>query len=127
MPHFKPDWDPDLLLAYPYLGHVTAIRSELLSRIGGFRSDFDGSQDYDVMLRSTELARHIVHIPKVLYHWRVVAGSAAGDTDAKPWAHQASRRVLEDTLVRRGFDGTVERVPSRAPITCAGRSTARRR
>ncbi len=51
MPHFKPDWDPDLLLAYPYLGHVTAIRRELLNRIGGFRSDFDGSQDYDVMLQ----------------------------------------------------------------------------
>jgi O-antigen biosynthesis protein len=111
MPHFKPDWDPDLLLAYPYLGHVTAIRRELLNRIGGFRSDFDGSQDYDVMLRATELARNIVHIPKVLYHWRVVAGSAAGDTDAKPWAHQASRRVLEDTLVRRGMNGTVESGP----------------
>ncbi len=111
MPHFKPDWDPDLLLAYPYLGHVTAIRSELLRRIGGFRPDFDGSQDYDVMLRSTEVARQVVHIPKVLYHWRVVPGSAAGDTDAKPWAHQASRRVLEDTLLRRGIDGRVTTGP----------------
>jgi O-antigen biosynthesis protein len=111
MPHFKPDWDPDLLLAYPYLGHVTAIRSELLRRIGGFRPDFDGSQDYDVMLRSTEVARQVVHIPKVLYHWRVVPGSAAGDTDAKPWAHLASRRVLEDTLLRRGIDGTVTTGP----------------
>ncbi len=50
------------------------------------------------MLRATELARRIVHIPKVLYHWRVVPGSASGDTDAKPWAHTASRRVLEDTV-----------------------------
>jgi GT2 family glycosyltransferase len=111
MPHFKPDWDPDLLLAYPYLGHVTAIRSELIRRIGGFRPDFDGSQDYDVMVRSTELARRIVHIPKILYHWRVVPGSAAGDTDAKPWAHQASRRVLEDALVRRGIDARVTNGP----------------
>ncbi len=112
-PHFKPDWDPDLLLAYPYLGHVTVIRTELLRRIGGFRPEFDGSQDYDVMLRATEVARRIVHIPKVLYHWRVVAGSAAGNTEAKPWAHLASRRALEDALARRGIEGVVEVGPFR--------------
>ena len=106
-PHFKPDWDPDLLLAYPYLGHVTVIRRSLLEAVGGFRPEFDGSQDYDVMLRATEQARRVVHLAKVLYHWRVVAGSAAGDTDAKPWAHQASRRVLEDAVARRGMDATV--------------------
>lgn len=107
LPHFKPDWDPDLLMAYPYLGHVTAVRRDVLEHIGGFRPEFDGSQDYDVMLRATELARRIVHIPKVLYHWRVVAGSAAGDTEAKPWAHLASRRVLEDAVDRRGLDAVV--------------------
>jgi len=110
-PHFKPDWDPDLLLAYPYLGHVTAVRRDVLDHIGGFRPEFDGSQDYDVMLRATEMARRIVHIPKVLYHWRVVAGSAAGDTEAKPWAHLASRRVLEDAIERRGLDAVVEPGP----------------
>jgi GT2 family glycosyltransferase len=110
-PHMKPDWDPDLLLSYPYLGHVTAIRHELLTRIGGFRSEFDGSQDFDVMLRATEQARRVVHIPRVLYHWRVVAGSAAGDPEAKPWAYSASRRALEDAVVRRGIDGSVETGP----------------
>lgn len=110
-PHFKPDWDPELLLSYPYLGHVTAIRSELVRRIGGFRPEFDGSQDFDIMLRSTELARRVVHIPKVLYHWRVVAGSAAGDPEAKPWAYVASRRALEDAVARRGIDGVVEPGP----------------
>ena len=110
-PHFKPDWDPELLLAYPYLGHVLAARRDVLERVGGFRPEFDGSQDFDVMLRVTEVARRIVHIPKVLYHWRVVAGSAAGDTDAKPWAHQASRRVLEDAVGRRGLDAVVESGP----------------
>jgi len=110
-PHFKPDWDPELLLAYPYMGHVTAIRSDVLRQVGGFRPEFDGSQDFDVMLRATEMARRVVHIPKVLYHWRVVAGSAAGDSDAKPWAHQASRRVLEDAIERRGLDATVEPGP----------------
>jgi GT2 family glycosyltransferase len=110
-PHFKPDWDPDLLLAYPYLGHVTAIRHEIVTRLGGFRPEFDGSQDYDIMLRATELARRVVHIPKVLYHWRVVAGSAAGDPDAKPWAYAASRGALEDALARRGIKGRVESGP----------------
>jgi len=110
-PHFKPDWSPDLLLAFPYLGHLTAIRREVLHRIGGFRPEFDGSQDFDVMLRSTEEARSVVHIPRVLYHWRVVAGSAAGDPDAKPWAYDASRRVVEDALVRRGIEGEVDGGP----------------
>jgi GT2 family glycosyltransferase len=106
-PHFKPDWDPELLLSYPYLGHLAAFRRELLERIGGFRPEFDGSQDFDLMLRATELARRVVHIPKVLYHWRVVAGSAAGDPDAKPWAYAASRRALEDAVDRRGLDAEV--------------------
>lgn len=110
-PYFKPDWDPELLLSYPYLGHVTAIRHEVLTRIGGFRTEFDGSQDFDVMLRSTEVARRVVHIPKVLYHWRMVAGSAAGDPDAKPWAYAASRRALEAAVTRRGIDGVVETGP----------------
>ncbi len=110
-PHFKPDWSPDLLLSFPYLGHLTAIRTELLVGMGGFRTEFDGSQDYDVMLRATEQARSVVHIPRVLYHWRVVAGSAAGDSEAKPWAHRASRRAVEDALVRRGIDGEVDGGP----------------
>ncbi|MGH9028318.1 MAG: glycosyltransferase family 2 protein, partial [Acidimicrobiales bacterium] len=70
--------------------------------------EFDGSQDFDVMLRTTERARTIVHIPRLLYHWRAVAGSAAGDTNAKPWAYRASKRVMEDTVRRRGLDATVE-------------------
>ncbi len=110
-PHFKPDWDPDLLLSFPYLGHVTVVRRQLLQRVGGFRSEFDGSQDYDMMLRTTEEARRIVHIPKVLYHWRAAAGSAAGDSMAKPWAHDASRRALEDAVARRGIDGSVSPGP----------------
>lgn len=110
-PHFKPDWSPDLLLSYPYLGHLTVIRHDLVRRIGGFRPEFDGSQDFDIMLRATEHARRIVHVPRVLYHWRVVAGSAAGDPDAKPWAHDASRRALADAVVRRGIDGEVDGGP----------------
>ena len=106
-PHFKPDWSPDLLLSFPYLGHLVGIRRELFERIGGFRTEVDGSQDFDVMLRATEQARTVVHVPRVLYHWRVVAGSAAGDPDAKPWAYLASRRVVEEALVRQGVAGEV--------------------
>jgi GT2 family glycosyltransferase len=107
-PHFKTDWAPDLLLSFPYLGHLLVVRRDLLESVGGFRPEFDGSQDYDVMLRVTEKARRVVHVPRVLYHWRSVAGSAAGDEAAKPWAHDASRRVLEDALRRRSIDATVE-------------------
>lgn len=110
-PQFKPDWAPDLLLSYPYLGHLTVFRRSLLEEIGGFRSEFDGSQDFDVMLRATERARRVVHVPKVLYHWRVVPGSAAGDAEAKPWAYAASRRAVEDAVRRRGVDGWVDDGP----------------
>jgi GT2 family glycosyltransferase len=110
-PHFKPDWAPDLLLSYPYMGHLLVVRRALLEEIGGFRPDMDGSQDYDVMLRATERARAVVHIPRVLYHWRAVAGSAAGQSDAKPWAHLASRRAVEDTVVRRRLDAVVDDGP----------------
>jgi len=106
-PHFKPDWAPELLLSYPYMGHLLVVRRSLLAAVGGFRPEFDGSQDYDVMLRATEQARAVVHIPRVLYHWRAVAGSAAGDSAAKPWAHVASRGALEDAVRRRGLEADV--------------------
>lgn len=110
-PHFKPDWSPDLLLSYPYMGHLLVVRRTLLEEIGGFRPEFDGSQDFDVMLRATERARRVVHIPRVLYHWRAVAGSAAGDSAAKPWAHDASRRAVADAMARRGIDGRLDDGP----------------
>jgi len=110
-PNFKPDWSPDLLLSYPYLGHLTVIRRRIAEEIGGFRPEMDGSQDFDLMLRATERARAVTHIPRVLYHWRVVEGSAAGDPGAKPWAYDASRRALADALVRRRLDGHVEPGP----------------
>jgi GT2 family glycosyltransferase len=112
-PHLKPDWAPDLLLAQPYLGHLLTIRRSLLLEIGGFRSEFDGSQDFDVMLRATERARRVVHVPRVLYHWRAVTGSVALDPHAKPWAHEASRSVVTDAVARRGLDARVEDGPSR--------------
>ena len=109
-PLFKPDWSPDLLLSFAYLCHLTVIRRQLVDELGGLRSEFDGSQDYDLSLRATERAREIVHIPEILYHWRTLPGSAAGDSPgaiAKPWAYEAGKRAIEDALERRDERGEV--------------------
>jgi GT2 family glycosyltransferase len=100
-PFFKPDWSPDLLLSMNYMCHLTVVRKTVLTRVGGFRPGYDGSQDYDLVLRVTEQTDRIVHIPKVLYHWRKIPGSAAGATDAKPYAYEAAQRALESALDRR--------------------------
>jgi GT2 family glycosyltransferase len=107
-PHFKPAWDPDLLLATDYLGHVLVIRTELLRDIGGYRAEFDGGQEYDVMLRATERARRVAHIPKVLYHRRIENrsdGDRIGEVQA---SDDPGRRALESAVARRGIDGWVE-------------------
>ncbi|MGH9102585.1 MAG: glycosyltransferase family 2 protein, partial [Acidimicrobiales bacterium] len=110
-PFFKPDWSPEYLDSLPYLGHLLVVRRRLLYDIGGLRSALDGAQDYDLMLRATERARRVVHVPEVLYHWRKAAGSAAADANAKPWAHRASRRALQGAVRRRGEDAEVARGP----------------
>lgn len=107
-PFFKPDWSPDLLLSMNYITHFSVFRRSLLEEVGGFRRGFDGSQDYDLLLRVTERTDRIAHIPKILYHWRKITGSAAGSTSAKPWAYEAARRALEEALGRRGLEGSVE-------------------
>ncbi len=101
-PFFKPDWTPDYLLTCAYTGHLSVVRRTLVEEVGLLRSTFDGSQDHDLMLRVTERARRILHLPKVLYHWRAIEGSAASSSDAKPWAHEAGYRVTQDALDRRG-------------------------
>jgi hypothetical protein len=88
--------------------HLLVVRKSLVDELGGLRPEFDGAQDYDLMLRATEKAREIVHVPHVLYHWRIIAGSAAGDTTAKPWAYEAGRRAVEDALARRGIKAVVD-------------------
>ena len=101
-PVFKPDWSPDFFLSYNYIGHLTAIRRELLEKAGGFRSEFDGAQDYDLFCRVTELTSRIRHIPRVLYHWRRSESSSAISVRQKPGQLDASRRAIEDHLKRRG-------------------------
>lgn len=108
----KPAWSPDLLLSEPYLCHLLVVRRALVDELGGLRSEFDGSQDYDLMLRATERARSVVHIPDILYHWRMFSGSASADPLAKPWAHEASRRALNEAIRRRGDPAVVEDGPT---------------
>lgn len=100
-PQFKPDWSPELLLSYMYFSHVKAIRAEIYRSIGGMRTGFEGSQDYDLALRAVEVSRHVGHIPKILYHWRVTQNSTASSADAKPKSIEAGRKAVQEALLRR--------------------------
>ena len=116
-PYFKPDWSPDSLLARMYTGHLGVFRRALVTELGGFRAAFTGSQDYDLVLRVTERAQRIHHIPRVLYHWRIHAASAAGEAGSKGYAYVAGQRALEEALARRGEPGRVEQLPQLGSYT----------
>jgi glycosyltransferase involved in cell wall biosynthesis len=107
-PFFKPDWSPDAFLSINYCCHFTAIRRALVDEAGGFRTGFDGAQDYDLFLRATERARRIVHIPRVLYHWRISAQSSAQHPAQKPAAIGNAARALREAIERRGLDAVAE-------------------
>lgn len=110
-PYFKPDWSPDSFLSRMYTGHFGVYRRTLMNEIGGLREGFEGSQDYDLVLRLSERTERIHHVPHVLYHWRAHAGSTAGEAGAKPYASQAAVRALREALERRGEAGEVREVP----------------
>lgn len=105
--HYKPDFAPDTLRSYNYICHFTVFSKALMDEIGRFRPECDGSQDYDMILRLTEKAHCIVHIPKVLYFWRASAASTASDIRAKTYIMDAAKRALSDHLSRVGLKGTV--------------------
>ncbi|MEG4808501.1 glycosyltransferase [Microcoleus sp. F8-D3] len=106
-PQFKPEWSPELLLSYMYLGHLCAVRRHIFERIGGLRLGFEGSQDYDFALRATEISRHVAHLPLVLYHWRTAPGSTAISGAAKPASFAAGQKAIQDALNRRQINGNV--------------------
>lgn len=106
-PLFKPDWSPDLLLSMNYITHFSVYRRTLVEQVGGFRKGYEGSQDYDLLLRASERARSIGHIARPLYSWGTAPSSVASRPGAKPYAHEAGRRALQDALERRGISGTV--------------------
>lgn len=104
----KSGWSPDLHMSYNYVCHFAVYSRDLIQRIGGWRLGFDGAQDYDLALRATETAKEIVHIPRNLYHWRVLPGSTSAGIDQKNDAWDAGRRALSEALTRRGVVGNVQ-------------------
>lgn len=110
-PFFKPDWSPDYFHACMYTCHLGVYRTSLVREIGGFRSQYDGAQDWDLVLRLVEKTTHIFHIPKILYHWRIIPSSTTAGDQAKPWAYIAARKALEAMLERNNHAGSVEELP----------------
>ena len=109
-PHFKSDWNPDLLTGQNYISHLGVYRTELARAVGGFRVGFEGAQDYDLVLRCIERIEEdqIAHLPRVLYHWRMAEESTAAIPHAKPYALDAAARAMREHLARKQITATVE-------------------
>jgi hypothetical protein len=106
--HLKPDWSPELIEVAMYTTHLGVYRRSIAVELGGFRSAFDGTQDYDFVLRLCERTDRIAHVPEPLYHWRAHASSTAGGDQAKPYAYTAQPGAIRDHLRRRGIDAEVQ-------------------
>jgi GT2 family glycosyltransferase/2-polyprenyl-3-methyl-5-hydroxy-6-metoxy-1,4-benzoquinol methylase len=109
-PYFKPDWNPELLIGQNYISHLGVYKRERVLRLGGFRQGFEGSQDWDLVLRFTDdlPPEKIRHIPAVLYHWRMLAGSTASDLSAKPYVVNAAKKAITESLQRRGEEFSLD-------------------
>ena len=108
-PYFKSDFGPDTLRANNFICHFSVFRKDLMDKLEGFRSEFDGAQEYDIILRMSENAKHILHIPKILYHWRVhELSTAKAGAHAKPYAYEAGAKAVKAHIDRLGLKGTVE-------------------
>mgnify|MGYP000143551346 FL=1 len=106
--HFKPDYAPDNLRANNYICHFSVFSDKILENVKGFRSEYDGSQDHDFILRATECAKKIVHIPEILYYWRSHPNSVAADINSKPYASIAGRKAVHDHIARHNMESIVE-------------------
>lgn len=106
-PSYKPDWCPDSFLSRMYTCHLGTYRRELINNIGGFREGYEGSQDYDLVLRIAERTNKIFHLPKILYHWRFHPESASASKYAKPYAYEAAAKAITDAIHRKGEPGKV--------------------
>ena len=104
---FKPDFSPYTLNSANYICHFSLFKRELMNKLVGFRSEYDGSQDFDIVARASELTNNIVHIPKVLYHWRAHKNSTAQNSDSKPYAFEVGKKVIKDHI-KRSLDTDVE-------------------
>ena len=106
-PHFKPDFSPDYLRSINYITHFFVIKKSLMDELGGFIDEYNGAQDYDLILRATEKSDKIVHIPKVLYHWRVHENSTSMDVGAKQYVIDAGKKAIEAHIKRLDMPGEV--------------------
>lgn len=102
-PQFKPDFSPELLLSYMYISHIFVVRKDLYDKVGGCRTGYEGSQDFDLALRVTEEAKRIIHIPKILYHWRATPASTASSGGAKPESIGRGLKAVQEAVDRRGI------------------------
>lgn len=110
-PFFKPDWSPDSFMSFMYTCHLSVYRRTLLEELSGIRVGFEGSQDYDLVLRVMEKTNRIGHVPKILYHWRMRQESTANAMAAKPYALEAAEKAKKEALERRGLKGEVTFLP----------------
>lgn len=107
-PFLKPDYSPEFLESCNYITHFSCIKMSLMRELKGLRAGYEGAQDWDLFIRIGEKTDRIVHIPKLLYSWRIHEASTASDTDAKPYVYEAQKKLLEDHIQRIGKKGTVE-------------------
>ena len=107
-PHFKPDFNPDLLRANNYICHMLVVKKALVEKVGGIREGFDGAQDHDFILRCSEVAGKIAHIPKVLYHWRTHQASTSDNPDSKLYAYEAGVRAVKESIDRQNIKAHIE-------------------
>jgi GT2 family glycosyltransferase len=115
-PFFKPDWSPERMRTQMYTCHFSVLRRSLVEEVGGFDAGFEGSQDWDLILKVTERARAVVHVPRILYHWRILETSAAGSEAAKPWAFEAGVRAVQAHCDRIGLPAVVSMDPDNPGI-----------
>lgn len=109
-PFFKPDWNPDFLHSVNYITHFAVIRTSLMKKLGGLRGDYNGAQDWDLALRVSSATKNIVHVPKLVYSWRIHDNSTAKSTDTKPYVVEAQKKLLKESLKQKGYpDAVVER------------------
>ena len=111
-PFFKPDWSPDTFMSFMYTCHLSVYRRTLLEELSGVRVGFEGSQDYDLVLRVMEKTNRIGHVPKILYHWRMRKESTANAMAAKPYALEAAEKAKIEALERRGLKGEITYLPA---------------
>ncbi len=107
-PHFKSDYNPDLLHTNNYICHFFAVKTSIIKKIGGFRSNFDGAQDFDLVLRCIDESKSVIHVPKILYSWRCHKDSTSANTDSKGYAFEAGKRALQEYYDRHGIEAKVE-------------------